>query len=88
MAQQVRQPDAARLKRFIPFSEGRRDCVGQHLARMNYTSTLARLLGNFHFELAPEVRDVCPRSPLLSLLLRASPCCISVLRRYNAAHPC
>ena len=56
----MRQPDAARVKRFVPFSEGRRDCVGQHLARMNYTSTLARLLGNFHFELAPEVPHVSP----------------------------
>ena len=54
---QVRQPDAARIKRYIPFSDGRRDCVGQALARMNYTATLARLLGSFHFELAPEVRD-------------------------------
>jgi len=54
-AAQVRQPDAARIKRYIPFSDGRRDCVGQALARMNYTSTLARLLGGFHFELAPEV---------------------------------
>ena len=59
MAPQVKQPDAARVKRFVPFSEGRRDCVGQHLARMNYTSTLARLLGNFHFELAPEVSQSC-----------------------------
>ncbi len=51
----MRQPGAARIKRYIPFSDGRRDCVGQALARMNYTSTLAQLLGNFHFELAPEV---------------------------------
>ncbi len=58
----MKQPDAARVKRFVPFSEGRRDCVGQHLARMNYTSTLARLLGNFHFELAPEVS---PRSAIV-----------------------
>ncbi len=52
---QVRQPDAARVKRYIPFGDGRRDCIGQALARMNYTSTLARLLGSFHVELAPEV---------------------------------
>ena len=61
LAPQVRQPDDTRIKRYIPFSDGRRDCVGQALARMNYTSTLARLLGNFHFELAPEVcnpRDI------------------------------
>ena len=54
-ALQVGLPEAARVKRYIPFSDGRRDCVGQALGRLNYTSTLARLLGNFHFELAPEV---------------------------------
>lgn len=52
-------PEAARVKRYIPFSDGRRDCVGQALGRLNYTSTLARLLGNFHFELAPEVLAGC-----------------------------
>ena len=56
---QVGLPEAARVKRFIPFSDGRRDCVGQALGRLNYTSTLARLLGNFHFELAPEVLLLC-----------------------------
>ena len=44
---QVGLPESARTKRFIPFSDGRRDCVGQALGRLNYTSTLARLLGNF-----------------------------------------
>ena len=63
MPWQVRQPKAGRVKRYIPFSDGRRDCVGQALARMNYMSTLARLLGNFHFELAPEVCGFrCPCS--------------------------
>ena len=62
---QVGLPEAARVKRYIPFSDGRRDCVGQALGRLNYTSTLARLLGNFHFELAPEVlpsNSCCPIS--------------------------
>ena len=44
-----------RPKRFIPFSDGRRDCIGQALAKMNYTAVLAMLLGRYHFELAPEV---------------------------------
>eukprot|EP00208_Stichococcus_sp_RCC1054_P002339 CAMPEP_0206139828 /NCGR_PEP_ID=MMETSP1473-20131121/7467_1 /ASSEMBLY_ACC=CAM_ASM_001109 /TAXON_ID=1461547 /ORGANISM="Stichococcus sp, Strain RCC1054" /LENGTH=576 /DNA_ID=CAMNT_0053533745 /DNA_START=97 /DNA_END=1827 /DNA_ORIENTATION=+ len=47
--------DEAKSKRFIPFSDGRRDCVGQALAKMNVTAALAILLGNFHFELAPEM---------------------------------
>ena len=57
---QVGLPEAARVKRYIPFSDGRRDCVGQALGRLNYTSTLARLLGNFHFDLAPEVNITLP----------------------------
>ena len=48
------QPDA-KVKRFFPFSEGRRDCIGQALAKTNYTAVLASLLSRFHFELAPEV---------------------------------
>jgi fatty acid synthase len=48
------KPDA-KVKRFLPFSDGRRDCIGQALAKTNYTAVLASLLGRFHFELAPEV---------------------------------
>lgn len=44
------------MKRFVPFSEGARDCVGQSLARLNLTTTLAQLLGSFSFRLADEVR--------------------------------
>ena len=44
-----------RVKRFLPFSTGTRDCVGQSLARMNYTTTVAMLLAHFKFQLAPEV---------------------------------
>lgn len=39
----------------MPFSDGRRDCIGQALAKMNYTAAIATLLSHFHFELAPEV---------------------------------
>ena len=43
------------MKRFLPFSSGTRDCVGQSLARMNYTATVAMLLAHFRFELAGRV---------------------------------
>lgn len=55
--------EAGRAKRFLPFSLGRRDCVGQSLARMNMTATIATLLSEFSFCLADEV---------LLLLLSAS----------------
>lgn len=50
-----------RPKRFLPFSLGTRDCVGQSLARMNYTTTVAMLLAHFKFQLTPEVRALLPR---------------------------
>lgn len=45
--------------RFFPFSLGTRDCVGQSLARLNYTATLATLWGQFSFRLAAEVSLTC-----------------------------
>lgn len=50
----------ARAKRFLPFSAGTRDCVGQSLARMNYTTTVAMLLTHFKFQLTPEVIALAP----------------------------
>ena len=47
------------MKRFLPFSSGTRDCVGQSLARMNYTATVAMLMAHFRFELADKVRSSC-----------------------------
>lgn len=49
------EAEAARAKRFLPFSLGARDCVGQSLARMNFTATVAMLLSAFSFRLADEV---------------------------------
>lgn len=45
-------------KRFIPFSDGPRDCIGRTLAQMNITAALAALLANFTFSLAASVREV------------------------------
>ena len=42
--------------RFMPFAQGSRDCVGQTLARLNLSTTLPQLYGNFTFRLAEEVR--------------------------------
>ena len=53
-------------QRFIPFSQGSRDCVGQTLARLNLATTLAQLFGNFSFRLAAEVGravHLCTHSP-------------------------
>ena len=56
-----------RPKRWFPFSEGARSCVGQPLANMNVTGTLATLLARFHFTLADQV---CPHAQLKLLALR------------------
>ncbi len=45
-------------KRWFPFSEGPRSCVGQTLANMNVTGTLATLLAHYHFRLADQVLAV------------------------------
>ena len=44
-----------RAKRFLPFSLGTRDCVGQSLARMSAITTVAMLLARFRFQLADKV---------------------------------
>ena len=50
-------------QRFLPFSQGSRDCVGQTLARLNLATTLAQLYGSFSFHLAPQVQPLY-RHPL------------------------
>ena len=41
-----------RGRRYLPFGDGMRGCIGQSLAKLNYTATLALLLSNFTFRLA------------------------------------
>ena len=43
---------ADRPKRYFPFAEGPRNCVGQSLAMVTLPTTLALLLSRFHFRLA------------------------------------
>ena len=40
---------------FMPFSDGPRSCVGQSLAKMEVLTLLAKILGSFTIELAPEM---------------------------------
>eukprot|EP00884_Botryococcus_braunii_P021104 jgi/Botrbrau1/7678/Bobra.0159s0120.1 len=37
---------------WMPYNHGRRDCIGKVLADVSMMTTLAALLGNFHFRLA------------------------------------
>ena len=47
--------DAPRARRYIPFAEGPRNCVGQSLAQTTLPITLAALLSHFTFRLADQV---------------------------------
>lgn len=42
-------------KRWFPFSDGPRNCVGQALAKMNMAATFAQLYSHYSFQLAEEV---------------------------------
>ena len=50
---------AVRGRRYLPFGDGMRSCVGQSLAKMNYTATVALLLSHFTFRLADRVSPWC-----------------------------
>lgn len=59
-----------RGRRYLPFGDGMRSCVGQSLAKMNYTATLASLLCHFKFRLADRVSTSvlpCQSNPFLAL---------------------
>ena len=52
------QKDPARAaKRFLAFSTGPRQCLGQSLARMLHDLGVAMLCSRFHFSLDPRVRS-------------------------------
>ena len=73
------KPDIKRPKRFLPFSLGSRDCVGQTLAKLNLTTTLAQLYGNFSFALADEV------TPLVHCHAKCCANCSVSCRNHDAA---
>ena len=45
-------------KRWFPFSDGPRNCVGQALAKMNMAATFAQLYSHYSFQLAEEVTTI------------------------------
>ena len=45
-----------RPKRYFPFAEGPRNCVGQSLAKVSLVATAATLLSSLSFKLADSVR--------------------------------
>ena len=51
--------DALKLSEmFIPFSTGRRACVGQSLALLELKLVLATLLHNYDFQLVSDIDDI------------------------------
>jgi len=52
-------PGAPQVRRYMPFLEGSRQCVGISLARMTTAATVAALLSRFTFRLADDVRAPC-----------------------------
>ena len=53
----------ARPKRYMPFAEGPRNCVGQSLAKMSLAATIATLLQTFTFRLADEASAAITQAP-------------------------
>lgn len=60
-----------RAKRYFPFAEGPRHCVGMSLANITLPATLAVLLARYSFRLAPEARARPPWSASLPLSVRS-----------------
>ena len=50
------------VKRFMPFLEGNRQCIGMSLAKLNYTTAVTLLLSHFSFRLADDVSACHPPS--------------------------
>lgn len=45
----------SQVRRFLPFGDGSRKCIGGELGRVSLTATLARVFGNYRFSLAEKV---------------------------------
>ena len=69
------------VKRYIPYSLGSQDCVGQNLARHSMPAALAMLFSHFTFHLAAEA---CHDGPVNGAATNLP--CTATLRLYIACH--
>ena len=67
--------------RFLPFSAGRRVCLGESLARIELFLVLARLLHSFKFE-NPTSCDLPSLEPVTGLVLMPRPFNVCALKRH------
>ena len=68
--------------RFLPFSAGRRVCLGESLARIELFLVLARLLHSFKFE-NPPGSDLPTLKPINGIVLMPQPFSVCALKRYD-----
>ena len=69
--------------RVLPFSAGRRVCLGESLARMELFLVLARLLHSFMFENPPGC-DLPTLEPISGIVLMPRPFTVCALKRHDA----
>ncbi len=67
--------------RFLPFSAGRRVCLGESLARVELFLVLARLLHSFKFE-NPAGCDLPTLKPITGIVLMPQPFTVCALKRH------
>ncbi|KAJ7319205.1 hypothetical protein OS493_036368 [Desmophyllum pertusum] len=72
---------APRPDRFLPFAAGRRYCLGEHLARLEFFLAFARLLHNFKFE-NPPGSDLPTLKPITGLVFMPQPFSVCALKRH------
>ncbi|KAJ7319206.1 hypothetical protein OS493_036369 [Desmophyllum pertusum] len=70
-----------RADRFLPFSAGRRSCLGEHLARIELFLAFSRLLYNFKFENPPGC-DLPTLKPITGLVLMPQPFSVCAFKRH------
>lgn len=76
---------APSFDRFLPFSAGRRACLGEPLARIELFLVLARLLHNFRFENPPGF-DLPSVEPIVGIVLQPQPFKVCALKRRDVTH--
>lgn len=87
----VRKTDSGeelRFKKYMPFGDGMRACVGQSLAKMNYTAATALLLSHFTFRLADRVRGAALLSAHVISRFNANLPIIACMQDLELVYPC